>query len=183
MHETSTDISDLERDEFLSRQCAFWKWGEFLKTENGYLGWGPLGLQPGDEVCSLLGLFCPLVIRPSGNGGYQVVGGCYLHGLMDGGALLGQVPDDWTALQHIVGRRSMPRYYNTTTGEITMEDPRLGPLDPHWQRFDRELTADDPEHVDFFRNKHTGEEINYDPRLTKEALEQRGVKLQDIILV
>jgi hypothetical protein len=47
------------------------------------------------------------------------------------------------------------------------------------------MTADDPEHVDFFyfRNNHTGERFNNDPRLSKTALEQRGANLRNITLV
>jgi hypothetical protein len=52
-----------------------------------------------------------------------------------------------------------------------------------WERVDQEITADDPEHVDFFRNKYTGEIINYDPSLTKTAPEQRGVNSRNITLI
>jgi hypothetical protein len=102
---------------------------------------------------------------------------------MDSEALLGQLPDHYIVQQHNADGRSLPRYYRSDIGEATKEDPRLDPLDQHWQRADREVTADDPEHVDFFRNEHTGELINYDPRLSKTALEQRGANLQNITLV
>lgn len=157
--------------------------GKFFQTAHGYLGYGPLDLEAGDEMCFVLGLSCPIVIRPSGNDRYKIIGSCHLHGLMDGEAILGQLPDDWTVQQYNSGRRSVPRYHNTITGQTIIEDPRLGSLDAHWQRFDRELTADDPEHAGFFVNTDTGKEINYDLRLTKEGLEQRGVPLKDIILV
>lgn len=40
------------------------------------------------------------------------------------------------------------------------------------------MDGDDPTNYDFFRNKETGELINYDPRLEPEKLEKRGVKLE-----
>ena len=45
------------------------------------------------------------------------------------------------------------------------------------------MTADDLMHCDFFENKDTGEVINYDPRMSVSALEQRGVKLESKVLI
>ena len=175
--------NDDDLEGFIRTQWGFWEWRRFFRTENGYFGLGSMDLAEGDEVCVLLGLYCPLVIRPSGDGRYKVIGGCYLHGLMDSEALLGPLPEGSTVHQHKVQGRSLPRYYNIGTKETTVEDPRLGTLEQHWERVEREMTADDPEHVDFFRNNDTGEEINYDPRLSRPALEHRGVKLQTITFV
>jgi len=43
--------------------------------------------------------------------------------------------------------------------------------------------SDPPSDYNFFRNKDTGELINYDPRLEPENLEKRGVKLERFSLV
>jgi hypothetical protein len=83
--------------------------------------------------------------------------------------------------------RILYHFFNAETGEHTTEDPRLEPH-PEWERIDledlgRDLTGDDPEFCDFFRNKSTGELINYDPRLLPEALKARGVQLRNFTLV
>ena len=182
-HDSSKLSDDSDLEGFVRSQWNFWQRRKFFRTEHGYLGSGPMGMREGDELCILLGLYCPLVIRSSGSEHFKIIGGCYLHGLMDSEALLGRLPNHYTVQQYVAGVRYLTRYYNTNTGEATVEDPRLGPLDPHWQRVDLEITADDPQHVDFFRNIQTGEVINYDPRLSKTALEQRGVQLRNITLI
>jgi hypothetical protein len=77
------------------------------------------------------------------------------------------------------------RFYNSDAETTTLEDPRLGPLPPCWERTEigRALDGDDPLHCDFFRNTGTGEVINYDPRLEPDALRERGVKLERFELV
>ena len=104
---------------------------------------------------------------------------------MDSEALRGRLPTDWTVSQWTVHGRFQPRYYRTDMEfrEAVLDDPRLESLDSQWRRVERDLTTDDPEHVAFFENKSTGEIINYVPRMSKEALERRGVKLQTITLV
>ncbi|KAI5364692.1 hypothetical protein Slin14017_G045820 [Septoria linicola] len=56
-----------------------------------------------------------------------------------------------------------------------------GALSDQWQRIpikELSLTTDDPVAVDFFRNIKTGSINNHDPRMTKEALEARGVRFE-----
>lgn len=102
---------------------------------------------------------------------------------MDSEALLGPLPRGWFVQQRLSGGRWLPQYYNNYTNETTIDDPRLPPLPGGWQRVNKEPTVDDPEHPDFFENKDTEEIINYDPRMSISALEQRGVKLESVILV
>ncbi|ORY01801.1 heterokaryon incompatibility protein-domain-containing protein [Clohesyomyces aquaticus] len=58
----------------------------FFKTQSDRFGWGPDGMKDGDVVAILGGLDVPLVLRP-GEDGYEVVGDCFLHGIMMGEAL------------------------------------------------------------------------------------------------
>lgn len=63
-----------------------------LGTRNGLLGLGPRATQSGDLVCILLGAHTPFLIRenPAVEGqehAYQLVGECYMHGLMNGEGL------------------------------------------------------------------------------------------------
>jgi hypothetical protein len=74
-----------------------------FRTNNGYLGLGPKltrggascqvesqdvdGIKP-DELWVILGAKTPFILRPRG-GHYQLVGECYVHGLMDGSLIRG----------------------------------------------------------------------------------------------
>ncbi len=57
-----------------------------VTTKKGYVGMALEAVEPGDVICVLLGCTVPMVLRPAGDK-YQVVGECYLHGLMEGQAL------------------------------------------------------------------------------------------------
>jgi hypothetical protein len=54
---------------------------KFCTTINGYMGWVPLEAREGDRICYFEGCKLPFVIRPCEDE-YQLVGDCYLHGLM-----------------------------------------------------------------------------------------------------
>jgi hypothetical protein len=51
------------------------------------LGTGPEGLCVGDVVCVLFGSDVPFILRPSPEGDYQLIGECYVSGIMRGEAL------------------------------------------------------------------------------------------------
>lgn len=172
----------LEEAEF-SRRLGFWTTRRMCNTKKGLLGSGPVDVQEGDYVCVILGLHCPLLIRSVGDDRYCVVGGCYVQGLMDCEALLGQVPEGVIVQRIDVDGRDQRRFLNTSTGEATVEDPRLGALPRQWKRVDRETTADDPEQCEFFENTETGDIINYDPRMSVSVLKERGVGLEKVRLV
>ena len=54
-------------------------------TMQRYLGLFPRGTEVGDQVCVFTGGWVPFVIRRNqARDGYQLVGECYLHGIMDG---------------------------------------------------------------------------------------------------
>ncbi|CAK7243621.1 MAG: hypothetical protein STHCBS139747_005147 [Sporothrix thermara] len=59
-------------------------------TQDGHVALGPQLTQPGDAVCLLAGSRMPVVLRPSGNatGEWSVVGPCYVHGIMQGEAVV-----------------------------------------------------------------------------------------------
>lgn len=77
------------------------KWSavrRFCFTSNGRLGQLAPGSEPGDRICVLSGGEVPFVIRPTTSGDtegmYQLVGECYLDGMMDGEA--------WKLSDHVV---------------------------------------------------------------------------------
>jgi hypothetical protein len=124
-----------------------------------------------------------MVLRPTSSGTFQVVGECYVYGLSDAVCFLGPLPTHWKAIMKgdALGR-PFQLFMNMTTGQETMDDPRL-PLPPNWEQTTYERLPEDPALFQKFRNVITGEVINYDPRLTPEALEVRGVELQTFKLV
>jgi hypothetical protein len=50
-------------------------------TRSGHVGYGPDGIQEGDEVCILPGCQYPILVRKKGQA-YQVVGACVVYGIM-----------------------------------------------------------------------------------------------------
>jgi hypothetical protein len=103
---------------------------------------------------------------------------------MSGEALLGPLPEPWiaTGTGDFVGMRK-PRFFNLDDGTTIDEDPRLGDLPTEWELNNRQQTADDPMLFSPHKNKITGEEINWDPRFSPEALRARGVKLETFKLI
>ncbi|KAI9775711.1 MAG: hypothetical protein M1839_000913 [Geoglossum umbratile] len=61
----------------------------FFKTTKGYIGIGPRSLQKGDAVALFKGGMVPLVIRSLGDK-WELVGDCYVHGIMHGEAYSAQ---------------------------------------------------------------------------------------------
>jgi hypothetical protein len=60
-----------------------------IATERGYLGIAPSWAKEGDEICVLFGGSVPLIIRERGGGEgvHELVGECYVHGIMNGEAV------------------------------------------------------------------------------------------------
>lgn len=129
-----------------------------------------------------------MVLRRTSEGTYQVIGDCFVHGIMDGEAILGPLASSY----HIESRDDgldfeafIPVYVENSTRREQREDPRLQniPLPQEWESFQKERTRDDALYYSMFRNKNTGEIVNSDPRLFPEALRERGVLVQRITLV
>ena len=72
------------------------RYQRLMTTRSGRLGLAPgfyhhenqpeRGVHQGDQICILLNCSFPLIIRPNGFG-HQLIGSCYVHGIMDGEAL------------------------------------------------------------------------------------------------
>jgi len=94
-----------------------------------------------------------------------------VHGLNDAVSLLGPLPKPWK-LQAVEGYgvRYNFKFFNEETSEVTIEDPRLKPLE-NWERVYQPPKADDPIVCDYFRNKSLGEVMNSDPRMLPDMLE------------
>ena len=73
---------------FLRRlQAVIWK-RRLVETSSNRIGLAPEGTMPGDNVVILLGCSVPLVLRAVGPAtqSYELIGECYIHGLMKGEA-------------------------------------------------------------------------------------------------
>jgi hypothetical protein len=157
----------------------------FFQTSSGYYAVGPPGVQKGDKVVVLLGCSSPSILRPTARDSqeYTLVGECYSHGLMFGEAVLGPLPDQHSA--HVIwfSNEVWDHAIRNERGHV-VEDPRLGPIDEHWERIPPEWSKRDTEAgPNWYRNRLTGVEINCDPRMLPDALLARGVPLTTFTLV
>jgi hypothetical protein len=125
-----------------------------------------------------------LLIREAADGTYHVVGESTVYGLHDATCLLGPLPKPWTVqlFPDVVGDPTLYRYFNSDTGELADEDPRLPSLQGWTRVHDTGRTADDPEIFQKYENISTGERINHHPEMVLEALKLRGVPLRSFRL-
>ncbi|TGO08957.1 hypothetical protein BTUL_0184g00040 [Botrytis tulipae] len=55
-----------------------------LVTESGYIGYVPNETRRGDTICILYGMDVPVVLRQNQDGTFELIGPCYVHGVMEG---------------------------------------------------------------------------------------------------
>jgi hypothetical protein len=79
--------------EFLQRvQAIIWKRRMIITDQERLLGLAPEGVQDGDLICIIFGCSVPVALRKivgdemTGEHHYELVGDCYVHGMMDGEA-------------------------------------------------------------------------------------------------
>jgi hypothetical protein len=153
-------------------------------TKDGVPGLGPLAAKKGDIVTVLLGSRSAMILRPTQEGNYKLVGEAYCDGFMHGEALLGPLPDSFTAVfrHNPTNGDYFWAYLDQETGVFQAEDPRLGPLPPGWSI----KSHKNEQFWQIFVHNQTGVarvKTSRDPRLSWEALEKRGVPLQVFDLV
>ena len=122
-----------------------------------------------------------MVIRHNrGSSRYEVVGPCFVHGLMLGEALKPPLEPPLKDALPVTKGWALPYFVNTETGELLKSDPRLGSLLPGWE----EVTSLDPFLPPFvFENKEDGSISMNDPRMSADAIQQRGIVLETLELV
>ena len=160
-----------QANKFLTYVWASCELRSFFKTREGYIGLAPRNAQPEDQVCFLLGCSMPMLLRPTANSQYQVVGSCYVHGLMNGEAFLGPLPED---LQPILildepKRREFWGYLDPRTGKTQWNDPRVESLPEN----------DNNEETPMISLP----DGNVERQLTPKMIQSRGVKLQTFDLI
>lgn len=160
----------------------------FFTTKEGYIGLASAAAKPGDQICILLGCQTPILLRKAEYPSYYtVVSECYLHGAMDGTALLGPLHDGWQlgGVMHTSDKSSgySEGFFNRDSRETCVEDPRLWsvPLPPGW----KEMNHEHMETETYYVNDETGEghDRDMDPRMTADALRGRGVPLTQFNLI
>ena len=57
---------------------------KFGVTSNGYMGLFPQTTRVGDQICVISGGYIPFVVRRQSENDFQLVGECYVHGIMNG---------------------------------------------------------------------------------------------------
>ena len=71
-------------------------------SRKGRIGWVPKKGREGDVIAVAIGSEIPLVLRPRGKEEYEVVGACYLHGIMDGEGLDKGRSENGTAILRLI---------------------------------------------------------------------------------
>jgi hypothetical protein len=161
----------------------------FFITDDGNVGLAPVSVRIGDIIVVLIGVDSPMVFRDAGNGVLRVVGEAYLDGFTTGEALLGNLEDGWVRMSRF-DEETMAywvAFLNIVTGEIQIEDSRLGPLPEGWkiQQHKEErlwnwfVREDDLE----IEKQSEFERWGSDPRLAPEFLRKRGVPLEEFMLI
>ncbi|KAN0117738.1 HET domain containing protein [Hyaloscypha variabilis] len=158
-----------------------------VTTNLGHIGSASSVCQPGDYVAIVLGCDTPIILREVPSNQYKVVCDCYLHGFMDGEAILGELKSAWRIeIEKEETRKTWtPRYFSTETALECYSDPRLIeiPFTQGWEPLKGVQTNDDPIICTSFRHRESGEVINYDPRLTPEALKCRGISIKTLTII
>jgi hypothetical protein len=151
------------------------------RTSDGILGVAPTSAEPGDVVVVMFGSRSPMVLRPTHDNTYKVIGESYCYGYMSCEGLLGLLPDTHkiVRLMDKKNRTLHESYLELASGVVQCEDPRLGKLPQGWKLGDHDRMHLQP----LFVNEETGEDTWYDPRLTPEALKARGVDVEYFDLI
>jgi hypothetical protein len=161
----------------------------FFITDDGNVGLAPVSVRIGDIIVVLIGVDSPMVFRDAGNGVLRVVGEAYLDGFTTGEALLGNLEDGWVRMSRF-DEETMAywvAFLNIVTGEIQIEDPRLGTLPDGWkiqghkeERLWNWFVREDDLEIE---KQSEFERWGSDPRLAPEFLRKRGVPLEEFMLI
>ncbi|KAI1321535.1 hypothetical protein F5Y16DRAFT_68813 [Xylariaceae sp. FL0255] len=153
--------------------CSFGYGRSLISSADGLIGLGPDNTEVGDEVWSLMGCFQSLILRPTGESDHLVIGPCRMHGVSDGEAVLGPLPE--TIKRQFNFRERVYEFVNTETAVRSNYDPRLEPLES--------LGVDLSDHRKLIEQGCGAAYLYVDPDTLRSFLEQRGVELQHVNLV
>lgn len=167
---------DYLRENLAARTC--------FMTREGYIGTSIVKPRLGDEVVVLLGCHSTLLLRAA-QGSHQVVGQCYVQGLMYAEALLGSMAEGWEQVLRLtqISGRYDDAFVHKPSGRVQDDDPRLGPLPEGWSVKSHEEEDAFPIYVNDRTGEFCGKAYSSDPRMTSEELRLRGVDMRTFRLV
>lgn len=143
-------------------------------TDRGHIGLGPASIKPNDLVVNLVDCQMPLALRSESCEKFQLVGEVYCQGAMLGESIIGVVSPHMECVGRNLG--TYTGYINRKTGILQVEDPRLDGVGvpDGWSRVGHEQE----DLYTIWREETTGKKFDgheFDPRLTMNELEKRGV--------
>ena len=153
-------------------------------TREGYIGTSVVEPRLGDQVVVLLGCGYPLLLRAA-RGSHQVIGQCYVQGLMCAEALLGPMSEGWEYVLRLdqISGEYYPAFVHRPSGRVIWEDPRLGQLPEGWRMQNHEPEDGSPVYVNDRTGEFCGKLYRTDPRMTSKELKLRGVDMKTFRLV
>lgn len=152
---------------------------DIFLDENDCFGLCPTGTEPGDVLVTIVGTCNPVVLRRLDDGTYNVVGEAYHRKYMQKESILGPLPYAFRSVQNDV---NFCVFLNVDTGQIHVDDPRLGELPAGWSKIEDHALMD---HCLLLQDESSGEKVyshEFDPRTTPNELRKRGVELQEFRL-
>jgi len=154
----------------------FCNYRSLFKCSDDKLGLAPKAARVGDIVVVLLGCRSPLILRPSDNGHYLMLGEAYCDSTMCGEGILGPLPENFEFVKKVNKGRFWLGVIDRKSDNFYAEDLRLSEIElpPGWGRHKHANEELDPK----FENIDTGKETDRDPRLKVEELKKRGVPLE-----
>jgi hypothetical protein len=167
---------------FMSGLLRFCEGRSLFRSTQGRSGLGPKTARAGDIVTVVLGVSNGLVLRPTNDHKFQVVGEAYYNDIMNGQALLGPLPDGIEEVSRYSPSVQQWHfaYFDRDNNTVMTVDPRVrDDLPPGWSI---EIDPED-EIFRWFVSEETGKRTWRDPRLTLELLKKRGVDLQVFDLI
>lgn len=182
LHEARDSELSTEENQFLENGRRWLRRRSVFATDSGHIGLGPASLKVKDLIVNLVGCVMPLALRACPRNQYQHVGEAYCQGAMRGESVLGALPPDIDLV--FTNPTRYPAYINRKIGSLQVGDPRLDGVDVPggWSRVEHE----EEDLFTIWREEDTGKEYKgdfFDPRLTIDELEKRGVVFEyfDII--
>ncbi len=161
----SHDDLDLDTDDNLIRIKETLRGWRLFTTTNGSIGAAMEGTRDGDRIMLFPGGKTPMVLRPTQGDRFQVIGPCYLHGVMHGEPFLGGLP---------LGVRQVGynRVDGLEVGYLDLLTEEIMNVDPRFKTRGIDVLAYEPEYYE-----------SGGVRIDAQALEDLGVNLTDFDLI
>lgn len=146
----------------------------YFTTVNDYIGIGYMGVKPGDVVVVLLGCSTPIILRQVGTRSageearWQVVGNCFVPGVMMGEAIHGPISSRYQAIDH-----ESDKYELINGDSYALQDKTNGLLHTDPSQILNEMGI---QHTRYQRDPHVLD-------VSKDELDKAGVELVEFAIV